>query len=174
VSCPSGKCWAGERTQNYAQCGRGELISPKVNLSACAAKEVSLVFTHAYDFWTGDYNGQTWYDGATIEVSGTDGSSWQIPASSSYSGTVKINPSRSGGYDCVRPNSFHVNNKTGYIKQQLTPTTVEIPLPAGVLTNAFRVRFSMAAGVSWPTSSSSDRSHTRPGWRIDDVHFVLR
>ncbi len=174
ITCPSGKCWGAERTQKYAQCQRGELVSPKINLSACSGEKITLTFTHAYAFWTGSYNAQTWFDGGIVEISMDDGSSWQVPTAS-YPGTVKINPDRGGSYECLLKNSFHVHNKSGFTQTQTTPQTFEITIPANYLNDKFRIRFSQASGVSSQTTdANSSRSATAAGWRIDDVKLVMK
>lgn len=167
LACPSGNCWAGERTQNYAQCSRGELLSPTVDLSACATAKVTLVFKHAYRFWTGSYNGQTWFDGGIVEVSGNGGSSWSVPAGT-YPGTLKILKSRS--VSCVSA-PFHADAKQGFTGAQATPVEFSVTIPAAQLTTKTRLRFSTGAGVS-TDDTGYHRENTEPGWRIDDVHFV--
>jgi hypothetical protein len=47
LGCKSGSCWATELTTNYAQCQRAFVESPAIDLSACAAEDISLTFEHA-------------------------------------------------------------------------------------------------------------------------------
>lgn len=174
LACPGGGCFGFKLSQNYAQCSRGELVSPKINLSACSGSKVALSFKHAFSFWTGSYNGTTWYDGGIVEISGDDGASWSVPTAT-YPGTVKINPNRGASYACVLPTTFHVSDKPGFVGAATTPATFEIELPAAAITDKFRVRFAQAAGVSSQTTSAeTSRGSTAPGWRIDDVHFVAK
>jgi hypothetical protein len=174
IACPQAACWAAERTQNYAQCQRGELVSPRIDLSACAGEKISLIFTHAYAFWTGSYGGQTWFDGGIVELSKDDGASWQQPAAS-YPGTVKINPNQGSSFQCHLANDFHVHNKSGFTGTQTTPSTFEIAIPDNYLTGYVRVRFSQASGVSSQTTIANEsRSSTAAGWRIDNVHFAAK
>lgn len=174
TACHSGSCFGVELTQNYAQCERGYLLSPAIDLSACAGRDVSLVFQHAYAFWTGSYGGTTWFDGGIVEVS-KDGASWTPVAPATGTGTLKINPDRTTSYRCVNPPGFGVDNEIGFVGKQATTTKVTIPLPAGALGTSTRVRFSFASGVSSATTNAdASRSATDFGWRIDDVGFEAR
>lgn len=173
TACNSGKCFGSELTKNYAQCHRGYLVSPPLDLSACTGRSVALVFEHAYTFWKGSYDMQTWSDGGVVEVSG-DGASWQVPQGS-YPGTVKINPNRGASYACVKSTSFGVHGKMGFIGTQATTVKAELVLPASSITATTRLRFSTAAGVSTSTTSpDTSRAGTGFGWRIDDVAFVAK
>ncbi len=172
-ACKAGKCFGTELSKNYAQCQRGHLLSPTVNLSACSGKTVALVFHHAYSFWTGSYNGTTWFDGGVVEVS-TNGTSWQ-QLTGTFPGTVKINPDRTASFACVLPNGFGVHNKQGYVGVQTTTVKAELTIPAAAISSTTRFRFSFASGVSSQTTNpDSSRASTAPGWRIDDVGFALK
>jgi hypothetical protein len=166
TTCSTGSCWAGERTQNYGQCARGEIVSPTVDLNACKGASIYLTFKHAYAFWTDGTNA----DGAIVEVN--NGTSWQIP-SGTYPGTVKIRESM-GIYNCVS-NAFHTDNQPGFTGKQETTQTFEVKIPDAMLTTNTRVRFAMAGGVSFGSSSVGDsRTNTDFGWRIDDVAFIAK
>jgi hypothetical protein len=173
--CKAGKCFGAELTKNYAQCQRGELVSPPIDLSACNGRSVSLVFQHAYAYWTGTYGGQTWFDGGVVEVSGDDGATWVVPQGT-YPGTVMINPDRAGGYECVQKNGFGVHGKQGFVGKQTTTTRAELALPANVVgASKVRVRFSVASGVSSSTTSpDGSRNATDFGWRVDEIGFVAK
>lgn len=174
TTCHAGSCFGAELTQNYAQCQRGYLLSPAIDLSKCAGRDVALVYFQAYAFWSGSYGGQSWSDGAVVEVS-ADGQSWQVPtAPGVYSGTVAINPSQTTSYRCVQK-PFGVDGKPGFVGKSATTAKVTIPLPAAVVGKTTQIRFSMASGVSSQTTDpSASRAATDFGWRIDDVGFVLR
>lgn len=174
IACPAGKCWGAELRQNYAQCHRGALVSPRIDLSACVGRNVSLVLTHAYSFWKGSYGGQTWYDGGIVEISRDDGSSWQA-LTGSYPGAVKINPSRGAGYSCAFPSQFHVHGKDGFVGTQLEPSDFEVAIPSGFLTPTMRVRFAQASGmITETTDANQSRLSTATGWRIDNVRFTSK
>ncbi|CAN5924646.1 hypothetical protein BH11MYX4_BH11MYX4_62580 [soil metagenome] len=173
TACKSGRCFGTDLTQNYAQCHRGFVVSPPVDLSACKGRAVSLVFQHAYGFWTGAYAGQTWFDGGVVELSG-DGTTWQVPTGP-YPGTVKINPDRGLSYACVSKNAFSVHDKQGFVGQQAATVRAELLVPPSAITATTRIRFSTAAGVSSDSSTAdSSRPFTDFGWRIDDVGFVAK
>lgn len=172
TACKTGKCFGTDLTQNYAQCHRGYVMSPPIDLSACKGRSVSLVFQHSYGFWTGLYGGQTWFDGGVVEVS-ADGTTWQVPTGP-YPGTVKINPDR-GSYACVAKNSFGVHNKSGFVGQQVATVRAELAIPAAAVSATTKLRFSTAAGVSSDNSSAEgSRPLTDFGWRIDDIGFVAK
>ncbi len=172
-ACKSGKCYGPALTKNYAQCQRGYLLSPSIDLSACSGRNVSIVFQHAYSFWTGAYNATTWYDGGVVEVSG-DGTTWKA-VTGTFPGTVKINPDRGASYKCVLENNFGVHNKPGYVGVQTATVRAELAIPSTAITNQTRVRFSFASGVSSTTTDPDvSRGATAPGWRIDDVGFVVK
>lgn len=168
IPCPTGACWAGERTQNYAQCSRGELISPILDLSACAAAKVTLVFSHAFAFWTGTVGATAFFDGGIIELSNNGGTSWAVPAAT-YPGKVKILKGQ-GGADCVSA-AYHADGKSGFTGTQATVAEFSIVVPAAQLTNKTRIRFSTAAGVS-TADVGHHRENTEPGWRVDNVRFT--
>ncbi len=174
-ACRSGACFGAELTQNYAQCQRGYLLSPPIDLTACSGRTIALVFHHAYAFWSGTYGGQNWFDGGVVEVSG-DGTTWQVPpAAGIYSAdAVKINPDRTSSYQCVTT-PFGVTGKQGFTGKNATMSRVSITLPAAVVSATTRVRFSMASGVSSQTTNAdASRSQTDFGWRIDDVGFEIK
>jgi hypothetical protein len=170
--CKSGACFATTPTQNYVQCGRAELRSPAIDLSKCAsAASVTVTFQHAWQFWTGSYGGQTWFDGGVIEISGDGGQTWSAAPGVMTSGTIKINPERGGGfYACVLPNNFYVDGKAGFTGASSSWQTGTIAVPAALRTSQFMVRFAYASGVSSSTSNpDASRASTGPGWHVDDV-----
>ncbi len=176
LPCKGGKCWASELTQNYAQCGRGYLMSPAVDLSKCAsASSLKLSFQHAYAFWAGLYGGIQYKDGGIVEFSADGGATWQLAQNPSpgYPGKTNINPQQTSSYKCVLETNFYVNNKDGYVGLRTNYEKVEIPIPANMRTAKFRVRFSQSSGVSSQTSNANtSRSGTAAGWRIDDIAFA--
>jgi len=169
IACPSGLCFGGERTQNYAQCSRGELLSPTIDLSACAGAKVTLTFSHAYAFWTANVSGTKWFDGGIVELSNNGGTSWAVPAAT-YPGTLKVLKSQ-GGASCVSA-AWHTDNKHGFTDTQLTPADFTLTVPAAQVTNKTRIRFSTAAGVS-TADNDHHRENTEAGWRIDNVRFLV-
>lgn len=174
-ACKSGACFGAELTQNYAQCQRGYLLSPAIDLSKCSGRTIALVFQHAYAFWSGTYNAQNWFDGGVVEVS-ADGTTWQVPpAAGIYSAdAVKINPDRTASYACVTT-PFGVTGKQGFTGKSATMSRVSITLPAAVVSATTRIRFSMASGVSSQTTNAdTSRGQTDFGWRIDDVGFEIK
>lgn len=172
TACHAGSCFGVELGKNYAQCERGYLLSPTIDLSACTGQSVSLTFFHAYQFWTGMYGGVTYADGGVVQVSGDNGATWQTL---SGTGTVRINPNMGASYSCYDSNMFGVDFESGYTTAAGVSTAkVTQKLPAAVVTSKMRVRFSFASGVSSQTTTA-DTSRTLPtgfGWRIDDVGFL--
>jgi hypothetical protein len=171
LGCHAGSCYATSPSENYVQCGRAELRSPQIDLSKCtSAASLKLTFQHAWQFWTGSYAGQTWYDGGVVEISGDGGKTWQAAPGLTTSGTIAINPSRSGGYDCVLPNGFYVDGKPGFVGASSGWQAASVDVPAALRTSQFMVRFAYASGVSSSTSDpDASKAHTGPGWHVDDV-----
>lgn len=173
AACAAGSCFGTELSKNYAQCQRGYLLSPPLDLSACAGLEVDLVFRHAYAFWTDYANGKRWYDGGVVEVSGDDGATWVVPPSTAYPGTVKISPAYASTI-CTNP-SFGVDGKRGYIGLQTLPKEARLRVPPSALQSKTRVRFSFASGASSMTIDADEsRLQTNFGWRVDDISFELQ
>lgn len=173
-SCHAGtKCWATRLDANYTSCERAALISPVLDLSACAGRPVTLSFWSYSDFWTGTVSGKvgSWFDGGLLEVS-TNGTAWMaVTPTPAYPGTLKINPDI-GSNACVSPNNFYVNNKPGWVGTSGGWQQISVPIPAAAVTSSFRFRFAFSSGVSYAsTSAETNRMHTRPGWYIDDVAF---
>lgn len=175
LSCSSGSsCWGTNLTGNYIQCGRGFLRSPTIDLSDCAAetRDVEIAFDHNYDFWTGDWNSATWFDGGIVEIS-SDGTSWTA-LDMTYPGTVTINPSMTVSYACVESSSFYVHGKSGFVGSSSGWVTATATIPAALLAEPIYVRWSYSAGVSSQTTSESQSMNaTRPGWYIDNLRFSL-
>jgi hypothetical protein len=173
LGCKTGACFATSPTENYVQCGRAELRSPAIDLSKCtSAASVTVTFQHAWGFWTGSYNGETWSDGGVIEVSGDGGQTWQAATGPSTTGTIKINPSRGafGEYACVLPDAFHVDGKVGFTGASSGWQAGSVDVPAALRTSQFMIRFAYGAGVSSATSDpDASKAHTGPGWHVDDV-----
>lgn len=170
LGCKSGACWATELTTNYAQCQRGYVRSPAIDLTACAGEDLALVFDHAYTFWSASYLGSSYYDGGVVEVSADDGANWSVAGPFTYPGTVTINPDMGASYACLDNNNFHVDQLPGFVQTQTTWTHVSIPIGPTFRTAKFAVRFSFGSGVSsTTTSASASRNATGPGWHIDDV-----
>ena len=169
LPCPDGTCWGGELTENYAQCSRGELVSPTVDLTACTGQSVSLQFAQAFDFWTGSYSGATYFDGGIVELSSDNGVTWSVPAGT-YPGNLKILKAQTSDYACVTM-PYHADGKPGFTGTQEAAATFSVVVPVAMITNNVKIRFSTAAGVS---SQEADfaRAGTGAGWRIDDVKIV--
>lgn len=173
--CRSGACFAAELSRNYAQCQRGALVSPVINLSTCSTEATTkLSFYHTYDFKKFTYGGNNYADGGIIELSGDGGATWQLATPATSSGTVAINPNQGGGYACLASTQFGVNGKAGFTGTSATYTQVVIDIPAALRTANFRFRFAMSSGVSSQTiSADTSRAATGKGWRIDDIGFSL-
>lgn len=175
-SCRTGgHCWASPLNKNYTSCERAELVSPAVNLSACAGEDVSLVLWTWFDFWNGTVSGKagTWFDGGFVEVQGATNNWMAITPAPAYPGALAIN-GNIGSYACVSPDSFYAHSKPGFVGMSAGWREESIVLPQAVLTPSFRVRFVFASGVSFADNDAEgNRSHTRPGWFIDDLSFTL-
>lgn len=177
ASCAEGsRCFATDLDQNYAQCGRADLRSPTIDLRACAGREVVMVWEQWFDFWTGDYGGNTWFDGGLVELAPDGSSTWSAPSAiDTTTATVRINPNRGSSYACVSSTSFYVHGRTGFVGTSGGWQTTEARFGTQPTDSPFRVRFAWASGVSSSTTNANtSRSGTRPGWVVDHVRFELR
>ena len=170
-ACHGGtQCWGTYLPGNYNNCERAELVTPSMDLSSCQSGNLSLVFWHWYSFWTDS----TYFDGGLVELSGDGGSTWTA-SGATYPGTITIQPSQPGGYDCLSPNSYYVDGKMGYLQASTGWQQVSIPIPAALRTTMFQARFVYSTGVSYPTTTmSTSRNHANPGWYVDDVSVVAQ
>jgi hypothetical protein len=175
-SCHGGSgCWATYLAGNYVSCERAALRSPALDLSACAATPLKLVFYHYYDFWTGRYDFQTWSDGGIVEISADDGANWTAPVDLNLPGTIAINPDRGPLYWCVDSANFHVDLQPGYTGQSGGWQRVELSVPTEFRTAQFSIRFAYGTGVSSAEGTVDDsRPRARPGWYIDDLTIEPR
>ncbi len=172
VSCDAGECFGTNLDDNYIQCQRAYLVSPPIDLSACAAdsQDVSVLFEHQFDFWTGSFGGTTWFDGGLVEISG-DGTTWQS-ATLLYPGTIDINPEMTSSYACVEPDNFYVDGKDGYVGSSGGWKSESFVIPAALATVTFQMRFVYGAGVSSQTADQAESMNgTAPGWYVDSIGF---
>ena len=171
AACHAGSgCAATNLDDNYVQCQRAALLSPVSDLSMCAGTSLSLSFWHWYSFWSGDYASHTWYDGGIVELSSNGGTSWSVPSTATFPGTLDINPDMGASYACLSSTSFYVDGKAGYTGASGGWEEVVVPIDAALLTSQFRVRFAFASGVSSQTTDAdTSMANDPPGWYVDDV-----
>jgi len=158
TDCHSGDaCWSTGLDGEYGDCEAGALVSPVIDLSPCAerAGEVELAFFHTYQME--DMSSDTWWDGATVQVSGDGGETWDdVDPSEAYTGTITGNFS-----ECEDDSSYDGQQGWSGIGDGWDEVTIELEPEA--LTSQFQVRF-------WFVS---DRAATEAGWTIDDVEVRL-
>jgi len=171
IACNSGQeCFGTNLDGNYIQCQRAYLVSPPVDLSSCAAesRDLSVLFEHRYDFWTGNEGGPK-FDGGLVEISG-DGTNWQS-ATLLYPGTIDINPAISSA-SCVEQNNFYASGKSGYVGTSGGWKNESFSIPSSLQTVTFQVRFVYAAGVSSQTTDQvQSMLGTASGWFVDNLRF---
>jgi hypothetical protein len=94
IVCHSGtQCWNTASTGGYSSCQTAQLVSPTLDLSACAASASSLAlsFWHYYRFEPYTYN--LWPDGGLVQISSDDGVTWaDVAPNPPYQGVIN------GGY----------------------------------------------------------------------------
>jgi hypothetical protein len=169
------KCWGTYLPGNYANCERGELATPSIDLSACASTALKLSFWQWFDFWTGSYSAQTWYDGGLVEISADDGATWSPPTGITYARSIAINPDRGPSYACLSSASFHVDAQPGFTTSSGGWMQVTFDIPASFRVQKFRVRWSYASGVvAATTDPDTSRLSARPGWYLDDVAVQIK
>jgi hypothetical protein len=167
-ACPDAGCFGAELTENYAQCQRGYLVSPTIDLGKCAGQALQLTFQHGYAFW----NDGTYFDGGVVFVSADNGATWQAldPGTAQ---TVNIQESIEQ-YACA-DGAFEVDGKTGYVGSSAgNAITVQLTIPAALVTSQTLIKFSMGSGVSSQTNdASTSRLYTLSGWRVDNVSLSV-
>ena len=174
-ACFEGRqCWATDLDDNLTQCQRAELISPVVDLSACAGRNVTLVFDHWYDFWAGqDDFGDIYYDGGLVEMAPQGRDFAPLGGGADYPGEINISPSAGFGYDCLDPDAFHVDRLPGYVQQ--SGGWEEARLALGADAGRFTLRWAFATGANAQTFDPIESQlYEPPGWYIDHVRFVVR
>ncbi len=173
-SCHTGMaCWATRLDANYTSCERAELVSPPLDLSACTGTAVTLSVWSWHDFWTGTVAGKsgTWFDGGFVELASGSGA-WQTASPTpAYPGVLAIN-GNINSFQCVSPTSFYADGRSGLLRSSAGWQELRIPIPAALVTAAFKLRVVYATGVSYPDNDAEgNRAHTRPGWYLDDLAF---
>ena len=168
-ACAGGAgCWGMDLDENYTQCTRAELVSPRLDLSACAGSNVVLVFDHWYAFWS---NG-TYSDGGVVEV-GNEGDFWG-GADVATTGTIVISQSMGIGYSCWSSDDFYVDRRAGFVGTSGGWVTEEASISA-LLASPLLVRFAYGAGVAGRTvNPDTSRTFTEAGWYVDNVRFEAR
>ncbi len=168
-ACPSGSCFGAELTENYAQCQRGYLQSPAINVNACAGQSLVLTFQHSYSFW----NDGTYFDGGVILVSADGGVNWNnLADSNTFPGIVSIQTSLDS-YSCD-PGKFEVDGKHGYAGSSGGTVSAQLTIPATLVTSQLLIKFSMGSGVSSADADpATSRKYTSSGWRVDSVGLKL-
>jgi hypothetical protein len=168
AACNGGTgCWGTRLDNNYIACQRAFLRSPPIDLTECAGESLELGFYHYYDFWAGEWDTQSWFDGGLVELS-ADGTGWTAPPGIDYPGTIAINPSK-GSYECIESDSFYVHGKPGFVGGSGGWELVQIPIPAELVAAGFQIRFSYSSGVILQDDTQNANDFSNAGWYIDDL-----
>jgi hypothetical protein len=171
AACHSGTgCWATRLDNYYIACQRAYLMSPPLDLEACAGEDLALTFQHAHDFWIGEWDGQTWFDGGIVELS-PDADAWTSPPGLAYTGTIAINP-RKGLNECVESDNFYVDGRPGFVGDNGGWAPVEVAIPPELVIDGLRVRFAYSSGVILQSSTQDANDFSDAGWYLDDVAVV--
>ena len=172
AACHEGSgCWATRLDNNYISCQRAYIRSPEIDLSACAGETLTLTFQHWHDFWTGDWDGLTWFDGGIVEVGG-EGPGWTAPPGIDYPGVIAINPDKGSSYECIETGNFYVDGREGYVGASGGWELVEVPIPAELVAAGFQIRFAYSSGVALESTTQNANNFANAGWYIDDVAIV--
>lgn len=171
AACHDGTgCWATRLNNNYISCQRAYVRSPEIDLSACAGESLSLSFYHWYDFWTGDWDGQTWFDGGIVELS-PDGVDWAAPPGLETTGTIAINPSK-GLNECIETDAFYVDGRPGFVGESGGWVPALVAIPAELVEGDLYLRFAYSSGVILQSSTQNASNFSDAGWYIDDLAIV--
>jgi hypothetical protein len=171
AACHGGTgCWATRLDNNYIACQRAYLMSPPLDLAACAGEDLTLTFQHFHDFWTGDWEDETWFDGGILELS-SDGTDWDSPPGLQTPGTIAINPSK-GLNECIEPDNFYVDGRPGFVGESGGWSLVEVAIPADLVIDGLTLRFAYSSGVILQSSTQNASNFSDAGWYIDDLAIV--
>ena len=167
-ACPDAGCFGAELTENYAQCQRGYLVSPTLDLGKCAGEDLQLTFQHGYAFW----DDGTYFDGGVVFVSADNGVTWQALDSG---GPQPVNIQTSIDEYACADGPFEVDGKQGYVGSSAgNADAVQLTIPAAMVTSHTLLKFSMGSGVSSQTNDAgTSRLYTLSGWRVDNVSLSL-
>ncbi len=157
VTCHSGsKCWATNLSSGgYSNCQMAELISPVIDVSACAGSSLTptLSFWHYYKFEA--KSSGTWWDGGTLQISSDGGATWNdVTPTPGYEGTIN------GSYGGCTPTP-DIGGHAGWSGTIPGGVWVQVSfdLPSQYRVATFRARWLFGA----------DAGTTARGWFIDDV-----
>ncbi len=160
-NCRSGnQCWATNLTGNYHNCDAGQLVSPVIDLSACAGapETVQLKFWHLYRFeqaWDGE-----WFDGGALQISSNGGASWEDAAPTpGYQGQLMGMYQECGATAVVNGGSAWSGTIQGDQWTQVTQT-----LGQGYMTANFQFRLIFGA----------DSMEREEGWYVDDAEIAVQ
>jgi hypothetical protein len=171
AACHGGTgCWATRLDNNYIACQRAYLMSPPLDLAACSGEDLALSFQHFYDFWTDEWEEQTWFDGGIVELS-ADGADWAAPPGLETTGIIAINPSKNLN-ECIEPDAFHVDGRPGFVGESGGWAPVEVAIPAELVAGDLYLRFSYSSGVILESSTQNASNFFDAGWYIDDLAIV--
>ncbi len=157
--CHTGEdCWVTNLDGDYGDCEAGQLLSPTIDLSACAGgNTVELTFWHLYRFE--EASSGTLWDGGFVQLSGDGGATWEgAETSPVYTGLIEGNYSECPGTPEVDGHRGWSDRIPGNDWRQVTVSVDE-----ELLTDGFRVRFVFG----------SDRMETDEGWYIDDLEIAI-
>jgi hypothetical protein len=161
-SCHSGDaCFTTVLAGDYDNCQTAQLVSPAWDMTGCTASDtVTVRFWHHYEFQA--LSGGEARDGAVIQLSPDDGSTWNdVVPSPGYDATVAGN--YSGSCDNEVSDVDGLDAWSGTIDGDEW-TEVVVPVAGDFFTSAFRVRFLVG----------SDRFSERTGWCIDDFEIRVQ
>ncbi len=164
-ACPSGSCFGAELTENYAECQRGYLESPVIDVSACSGQDLQLTFQHEYVFFDDGEN----FDGGVIFVSADGGANWHtVDTVNTFPGTISIR-TQFGSYTC-EAGMFDVDGKAGYTGTSGGNVSAQLTIPATLVSNQLRIKFSMGTGADIGyRDAGASREYELSGWRVDNV-----
>ncbi len=171
AACHGGTgCWATRLDNNYIACQRAYLMSPPLDLAACSGVDLALGFQHFHDFWTDEWDGETWFDGGIVELS-PDGTDWASPPGLETTGTIAINP-RKGLNECIEPDAFYLDGRPGFVGESGGWAPALVAIPPDLVVDGLTLRFAYSSGVSLQSSTQNASNFSDAGWYIDDVAIV--
>ena len=155
-SATTNQCWATGLAGAYPACQRGGLVSPTLDLAACASTSytVDVIFWHWHDF--DQATGSA--DGGLVEVTDDGGGTWTaLVPTGGWDGRIAMDASSCEG-------AIYVDGRDGFLGASGAWVQETIRVPIEHLTREFAFRFVFG----------SDAAGSADGWVIDDVAVRVR
>jgi len=162
TACHTGtSCFGTVLAADYGNCNAGRVISPVIDLSACAGQPDTVLLRFWHVYWLEPMSSEKWWDGALVQLSGDGGASWHdVEPSPPYAGPIEgyFNTCADGGM----PDVDGHDGWSGIIEPEEW-TEVTIPIADALRTAEFAFSFVFGSDVGAVDS----------GWYVDDAEIAI-